>query len=137
MRAQLYSACATLKVGMDILFQEEGITLKHLLGHGGFFKTPKVGQKIMAAAMNTPVAVMETAGEGGAWGAALLAAYTLRKREGQSLEQYLEEEVFCGNQGSIVNPDKEDVASFETFMRAYRDGLAVERAATEMKKIGE
>jgi sugar (pentulose or hexulose) kinase len=137
MRAQLYSACATLKVGMDILFQEEGITLKHLLGHGGFFKTPKVGQKIMAAAMNTPVAVMETAGEGGAWGAALLAAYTLRKRENQSLEEYLEEDVFCGNQGSTVAPDREDVEGFETFMKAYRAGLDVERAAANTEKIGE
>jgi sugar (pentulose or hexulose) kinase len=131
MRAQLYSACATLKIGMDILFREEEITLKYLFGHGGFFKTPLVGQKIMAAALNTPIAVMETAGEGGAWGAALLAAYTMNKSKEQTLEQYLEEQVFCGDKGTIREPEEEDTAGFEAFMEKYRQGLAVEQCAAD------
>lgn len=132
MRAQLYSACATLKMGMDILFQQEHIQLKYLFGHGGFFKTPEVGQRIMAAAMNTPVAVMETAGEGGAWGCALLAAYMHYRADGQSLENYLEQEVFQGKTGTVRKPEEEEVKGFHAFMDRYLEGLAVQRAAVEL-----
>src|SRR5205085_11404619 len=79
MRVHLFSSLGALRMGMDILFEQEQVKLDRLLGHGGFFKTTGVGQKIMAAAMNVPVSVMETAGEGGAWGCALLASYMLRK----------------------------------------------------------
>lgn len=131
MRAQLYSACATLKIGMDILFEQEHVELDRLLGHGGFFKTPLVGQRIMAAAMNTPVAVMETAGEGGAWGCALLAAYMQRREAAQTLESYLDEQVFRGNSGTVVQPEPADVQGFRAFMQRYRSGLAVQQAAVD------
>ena len=129
MRAQLYSACATLKMGMDILLEQEQVRLDCLNCHGGFFKTPLVGQKIMSAAMNTQTAVMETAGEGGAWGCALLAAYLYEKQEGQSLEEYLDRTVFCGNQGERIEPDTEDVQGFGQFMERYTAGLEVQRSA--------
>lgn len=131
MRAQLYSACATLKIGMDILFEQEHVELDRLLGHGGFFKTPLVGQRIMAAAMNTPVAVMETAGEGGAWGCALLAAYMQRHEAAQTLESYLDEQVFRGNSGTVVQPEPADVQGFHAFMQRYQSGLAVQQAAVD------
>ena len=132
MRAQLYSACATLKIGMDILLEQEHVKLNRLLGHGGFFKTPLVGQRIMAAAMKTPVAVMETAGEGGAWGCALLAAYMQHHQEGQTLEDYLDAEVFLGNSGQVIQPDPKDVQGFDAFMKRYVDGLAVQRTAVDV-----
>ncbi|MDO4174779.1 MAG: FGGY-family carbohydrate kinase [Eubacteriales bacterium] len=132
MRAQLYSACATLKIGMDILFEQEHVELDRLLGHGGFFKTPLVGQRIMAAAMDTPVAVMETAGEGGAWGCALLAAYMQRHEAAQTLEDYLDAQVFHGNNGTVIQPEPVDVQGFQTFMKRYQSGLAVQRAAVDV-----
>ena len=98
MRVHLFSALATLKIGMDILFEEEHVKIDKLLGHGGFFKTEEVGQKIMAAAMNVSVSVMETSGEGGAWGIALLASYMLRKKESETLEAYLSNKVFAARQ---------------------------------------
>lgn len=131
MRAQLYSACATLKIGMDILLEQEQVRLDCLNCHGGFFKTPLVGQKIMSAAMNTQTAVMETAGEGGAWGCALLAAYLYERSDGQSLEEYLEQKVFCGNQGSRVEPEEKDVQGFQQFMDRYTAGLMVQRSAVD------
>ena len=97
MRTHLFSALGALKIGMDILFEEEQVKIDKVLGHGGFFKTEEVGQKMMAAAMNVPVSVMETAGEGGAWGIALLAAYMLRKEEKESLEAYLSDKVFAAD----------------------------------------
>jgi sugar (pentulose or hexulose) kinase len=130
MRAQLYSALATLKLGMDILAQEN-VTVDRLLGHGGFFKTPAAGQQIMAAAAGAPVSVMETAGEGGPWGMALLCEYMLRRDEGQSLEDYLEARVFAGQRAVTVSPRAEDAAGFEKFMQAYTRALAVEKAAAE------
>lgn len=129
MRAHLYSSLATLKAGLDLMFKEEGVKVDEMLGHGGLFKTKGVGQRIAAAAMNTPVSVMETAGEGGAWGIALLAAYMNDKKEGQSLGDYLNQQIFAGQKGSKIEPDAEDVAGFERFMEKYMAGLAVERAA--------
>lgn len=131
MRVHLFTALGALKVGMDILFKEEHVQADKILGHGGLFKTKGVGQRIMAAAMNTPVSVMETAGEGGAWGIALLASYMKNKEEGETLDAYLEQKVFAGNEGSCMEPDAEDVAGFETFIERYKKGLAIERAAVD------
>ena len=130
MRAQLLSALATLKIGLDILAGEQ-VAVDRLLGHGGFFKTPKVGQSILAAAAGAPVSVMETAGEGGPWGMALLAAYRVEKKDGQSLEDYLEQNVFAGAQVSTLAPEQADVDGFEAFMARYRKGLAIERSAVD------
>ncbi len=130
-RTQLFSALATLKIGMDILFQKEHVALDQLLGHGGLFKTKEVGQRLMAAAVNAPVSVMETAGEGGAWGIALLAAYLVRKAPGQTLEEYLNQKVFAGSKGERIEPHAEDVKGFSDFMTRYAKGLAIERAAVD------
>ena len=128
MAAQLYSAVAALKLGMDILAREH-VAVDRLLGHGGYFKTPEVGQRIMAAAMGAPVSVMETAGEGGPWGMALLAAYAVCKQPGQTLEGYLDQEIFAGQKSVTLAPDPEDVAGFEAFMARFKPALAVEQAA--------
>ena len=131
MRTHLFSSLGALKIGMDILFEQENVQLDQLLGHGGFFKTKDVGQKMMAAAMNVPVSVMETAGEGGAWGIALLASYRLRKAEHESLDSYLSDRVFAGQQGSTIAPDPTDVDGFALFMERYKKGLVIERAAVD------
>ena len=129
MRTHLYAALGALKIGMDILVKEEHIQIDKILGHGGLFKTPGVGQRIMAAAMQAPVSVMETAGEGGAWGIALLAAYEVGKAEGETLEDYLDNKVFAGNEGSKMEPVPEDVAGFEKFIEQFKQGLSVEQEA--------
>lgn len=129
MRTQLYSTMATLRLGMDILFDKENVKIEKLLGHGGLFKTPVVGQKLMAGAMNVPVSVMETAGEGGAWGIALLSAYMSNKAIDESLEEYLDNKVFADNAGSTIEPDKADVDGFNAFMKNYKAAIAVEKAA--------
>jgi sugar (pentulose or hexulose) kinase len=131
MRTILFSTMGTLKIGMDILTQKEQVRLDRLLGHGGLFKTRGTGQRLTAAALNVPVAVMDFAGEGGAWGIALLAAYMLRKGENETLESYLAKEVFTGNAGTQVDPDRKDAESFELFMKRYTEGLHIERAAVE------
>ena len=129
MRTHLYAALGALKIGMDILVKEEHIQIDKILGHGGLFKTPGVGQRIMAAAMQAPVSVMETAGEGGAWGIALLAAYEVGKAEGEMLEDYLDNKVFAGNEGSKMEPVPEDVDGFEKFIEQFKQGLSVEQEA--------
>ena len=129
MRVHLFSALGTLKIGMDILFEEEQVKIEKVLGHGGFFKTEIVGQKIMAAAMNVPVSVMETAGEGGAWGIALLASYMFRKGENETLEAYLSNKVFAGANSTTIAPDQRDVDGFVAFMERYKEGIAIEKAA--------
>lgn len=134
MRTHLYTSLGALKTGLDILFKEEDVKLDVLLGHGGLFKTKGVGQKVMAAAAGVPVSVMETAGEGGAWGIALLAAYMLHKEEGETLSEYLADKVFAGQAGNLVEPDAGDAAGFEAFMKRYRAGLPIERAAVEALK---
>jgi sugar (pentulose or hexulose) kinase len=134
MRVHLFSALGALKIGLDILFEQEKVELDKVLGHGGFFKTEEVGQRIMAAAVNVPVSVMETAGEGGAWGIALLAAYLHRKDEGESLEAYLSERVFAGETSTTLAPDPEDVAGFTAFMARYKKGLLIERTAVTALK---
>ena len=130
-RAQLYSTMATLKIGMDIL-AAEGVAIDSLTGHGGLFKTPVVGQKYMAAACNAPVTCMDTAGEGGPYGMALLAAYRIWKSGSETLEDYLNTRVFAGVSGSTVQPDEETVDGFNAYMERYRALLDVERIAVKM-----
>lgn len=134
MRTHLYTSLGAIKIGNDLLIQEEGVKVDVIFAHGGLFKTEKVGQKILAAALNTPVSVMKTAGEGGAWGIAVLAAYMLWKKDKETLTQYLEEKVFADAQSITVSPDSEDVKGYELFMERYKNGLAVERAAIEKVK---
>lgn len=131
MRMHLFSALGALKIGLDILFEQEQVKIDQVLGHGGFFKTKEVGQTIMAAAMNVPVSVMETAGEGGAWGIALLAAYMLYKAEHEPLEVYLSRKVFAGENCTTIAPDLRDVVGFTAFMERYKKGLVIERAAVD------
>ena len=130
-RATLYSTMSTLKIGMDIL-AEEKVAIDSLTGHGGLFKTPVVGQKYMAAACNAPVTCMETAGEGGPYGMALLAAYMLNKAEGETLEAYLNAHVFADAKGSTMQPDQADVNGFNAYIRRYKALLEVERKAVEL-----
>ena len=130
-RATLYSTMSTLKIGMDIL-AEEKVAIDSLTGHGGLFKTPVVGQKYMAAACNAPVTCMETAGEGGPYGMALLAAYMLNKAEGETLEAYLNAHVFADAKGSTMQPDQADVDGFNAYIRRYKALLEVERKAVEL-----
>lgn len=131
MRTQLYATLGTLKYGMDILFLKENIALDKISGHGGLYKTAGVGQRITAAAINTPVTVMKTAGEGGPWGMAILAAYMANKSDGEVLGDYLNNKVFAKSESSTVEPDANDVAGFESFMKRYIAGLAAEKAAVE------
>lgn len=130
-RAHLFTSLGALKTGLDILLKEEQVKIDRIFGHGGFFKTKGVGQKILAAAMDAPVSVMETAGEGGAWGIALLASYMVHKEENETLAKYLENRVFGGEAGVCVEPDKKDVDGFNQFMEHYKAGLSIERAAVE------
>jgi sugar (pentulose or hexulose) kinase len=132
MRVNLFSALGALKIGMDILFEQEQVKIDQVLGHGGFFKTEQVGQKFMAAAMNVPVSVMETAAEGGAWGIALLAAYMLHKAENEPLEAYLSNKVFAGERVTTIAPDQADVDGFAVFMERYEKGLIIERTAVDV-----
>lgn len=127
-RATLYAAMATLKIDMDILLRDEGVRLDRLLGHGGLFKVPVVGQRLLAGALGVPVSVMQTAGEGGPWGMALLAAYLAEKRQGQTLESWLDG-VFAAGSGSTLPPDPADAAGFEAFLTDYHRALPVEQAA--------
>lgn len=129
-RAQLYATMATLKIGMDIL-AGEGVAIDSLTGHGGLFKTPVVGQSYMAAACNAPVTCMDTAGEGGPYGMALLASYMLNKVGGESLEDYLGQKVFSGASGSTIQPDPAVVEGFNTYIQRYKALLDVEKTAVE------
>ena len=130
-RASLYSTMSTLKIGMDIL-AKENVTIDSLTGHGGLFKTPVVGQKYLAAACSAPVTCMETAGEGGPYGMALLAAFMSNKTEGESLEDYLNTHVFANAKGNTLAPDPADVESFNQYIQSYKALLEVERKAAEM-----
>ncbi|NDL68356.1 xylulokinase [Anaerotalea alkaliphila] len=131
MRVHLYTSLGAMKIGLDILLKEEGVRVDEILGHGGLFKTKGVGQRFMAAAANTPVSVMETAGEGGAWGIALLASYMVNREAGETLEAYLKHKVFAGQEGVRMEPDPKDVEGFEVFHQRYKKGLPIERAAVD------
>ncbi|MBQ9645632.1 MAG: ATPase, partial [Prevotella sp.] len=135
MRAQLYGAIGVLKVGNDILLKQEHVRVDRITGHGGYFKTPGVGQRMLAAALSSPISVMETAGEGGAWGIALLAAYLVyNKAKACPLPEYLDEVVFVGNTGTSVAPTPADVEGFNRYIEAYRQCLPIEKQAVESKK---
>lgn len=127
-KTQLLSALCTLRIGMDILYRE-GVTMYAIAGHGGYFKTRQTGTKFMAAALNTPVKIMETAGEGGPWGMALLAAYMLNKKEGQSLADYLDSIVFADTKTEEILPSESDVEEFNHFLARYKNCLDLEKAA--------
>lgn len=133
MRSHLYSAVATLKIGMDILLKEEHVAVDSLMGHGGFFKTPVVGQRVMAAGMNAPITVMDTASEGGAWGIAILAAFMKEKKDGETLVSYLNDKIFAGQTGTTLKPEPEDVKGFEAFLEEYKKLLPAEKAAVAAK----
>ena len=134
MRANLYASVAVLKIGNDVLFKDEKVQVDRITGHGGLFKTKGVGQRILAAAINSPISVMETAGEGGAWGIALLAGYLVNNEEKLSLADYLDKKVFAGNTGVEIAPTAEDVAGFDAYIETYKAGLAIEQAAVANKK---
>ena len=134
MRTNLYASVAVLKIGNDILFNDEHVKVDRITGHGGLFKTRGVGQRILAAAINSPISVMETAGEGGAWGIALLAAYLVNNSKQLSLADYLDEAVFAGNTGVEIAPTSEDVAGFDTYIESYKACLPVEATAVKLKK---
>lgn len=129
MRSQIYSAMAALKIGMEIL-EKENVRIDTLMGHGGLFKTEVVGQRLMAGALNTPVAVMETAGEGGAWGIAILAKYTADNTS-QALEDYLDSKVFSKYKSSVIEPQEHDAEGFADYMKLYKKAIAVEKSAVE------
>ena len=131
MRVNLFTSLGALKVGFDILLKNEDVKIDKIYGHGGLFKTKGVGQGILAAALNSPVSVMETAGEGGAWGIALLASYMVNKADGETLDQFLADKVFGGSAGSEMQPNPADVEGFDAFIERYKAGLPIERAAVE------
>jgi len=131
MRTHIYSALATLKLGMDILVKKENVTVDQLLGHGGFFKTEHVGQQLMADALTIPVSVMSSAGEGGPWGMALLASYLINKEEDQKLEDFLTKEVFSKEKASSVQPTEKGMDNFKNFLERYVEMLLVEKAAVK------
>ena len=133
MRSHLYASVGVLKIGNDILFNEEKIKVDRITGHGGLFKTKGVGQRILAAAINSPISVMETAGEGGAWGIALLGSYLVNNEKKQSLADFLDEKVFVGDAGIEVSPTAENVAGFNTYIENYKAGLPIEEAAVKFK----
>lgn len=130
MRAHLDSAMATLSIGLEIL-KEEGVSIDRMYGHGGLFRTKGVGQRLMAAAIGAPVSVMETAGEGGAWGVALLAKFRAEKEKGETLETFLENKIFAGKTGIAVAPNEEDEKGFKKFIEQYKSALKIESAAVE------
>ena len=129
MKVHLYTSLGAVKMGMDILLKDEGVKLDRIMGHGGLFKTPGVAQRYLAAAVNTPVTVMETASEGGAWGIALLAAYLADGKKDGLLEEYLDKRVFSSLAGDAMEPDPAEVEGFECFTKHYIAGLEAEKAA--------
>lgn len=134
MRVQLYAAIGVLKIGNDILFKEEQVKVDRITGHGGYFKTKGVGQRMLAAALGSPISVMETAGEGGAWGIALLASYMVHHTPQQTLADFLDTQVFAGNAGVEVSPTVEDIEGFNAYIENYKRALPVEEAAVKFKK---
>ncbi len=133
-RVHLYGAIGVLKIGNDILLKEEKIKIDRITGHGGLFRTKGVGQRVLAAALNSPISVMETAGEGGAWGIALLAAYVVNNAENLNLADFLDKKVFAGNTGTEIAPTAEDVEGFNAYIETYKAGLEIEKAAVAAKK---
>lgn len=133
MRTHLYASVGVLKIGNDILFNEEKIKVDRITGHGGLFRTKGVGQRVLAAAINSPISVMETAGEGGAWGIALLGSYLVNNEKKHPLADFLDDSVFAGDAGVEVSPTPEDVSGFNTYIESYKAGLPIEKAAVKFK----
>jgi sugar (pentulose or hexulose) kinase len=129
-RAMLYASLCSLRTGLNILTEEEGVVIEEIRGHGGFFKGGDTGQRMMAAALNVPVSIPATAGEGGAWGMAVLAAYMLSADAKQSLPDYLDERI-AKSIGKPVKPDPRDVQGFTEFFARHKKGLAIEREAVK------
>ena len=127
MRAQLFGAFSPVKIGMDVMTKDEHVQVDSLVGHGGIFTTPKVAQKILAAAFDTPIKVMATAAEGGAWGMAVLGDYLWHADE--DLADYLDNRVFADAESVTETPDEKDVEGFEDFFARFRAGLPIEHAA--------
>jgi sugar (pentulose or hexulose) kinase len=134
MRANLYASVAALKAGNDILLKDEGVKVDKITAHGGLFRTKGVGQRVLAAALNSPISVMKTAGEGGAWGIALLAAYLVNNSEKLPLDEYLDKKVFNGEKGEEVTPSPAEVEGFNKYIANYMSCLPVEKAAVDCKK---
>ncbi|MDE6173780.1 MAG: ATPase, partial [Bacteroides sp.] len=134
MRTHLYASVGVLKIGNDILFKEEKVKVDRITGHGGLFKTKNVGQRVLAAALNSPISVMETAGEGGAWGIALLGSYLVNNKKNQPLDVFLDEQVFGGDAGIEISPTAEEVEGFNAYIENYKAALPVEEAAMKFKK---
>ncbi len=134
MRSHLFGAVSVLKIGNDILFNDEKIKVDRITGHGGLFKTKGVGQRVLAAALNSPISVMETAGEGGAWGMALLAGYLVNNADDRTLSDYLDTAVFGGNVGNSISPTAEEVEGFNRYIKSYIACLPVEQSAVDCKK---
>ena len=134
MRTHLYASVGVLKIGNDILFKEEKVKVDRITGHGGLFKTKNVGQRVLAAALNSPISVMETAGEGGAWGIALLGSFLVNNEKKQPLDAFLDEQVFGGDAGVEIAPTAEDVAGFNAYIENYKAALPIEEAAVRFKK---
>ncbi len=134
MRANLYASVGVLKIGNDILFNEEKIKVDKIMGHGGLFKTKGVGQRILAAAINSPISVMETAGEGGAWGIALLGSYMVNNPKGLPLADFLDEIVFAGQSGEEIIPTADDVRGFNKYIENYKKCLPIEETAVQVKR---
>lgn len=132
MRTLLYSSLSTLKIGTDILFKREGVKIDKICAHGGLFKTEGVGQRFLAAALNVPITVLDTAGEGGAWGMAVLASYMKNRGEKQCLEDYMDSSVFKKDDGKTMEPDKGDVEEFDKFIEQYKKCFAVETMAIKL-----
>ena len=132
MRVHLYTSLGAVKLGLDILMEDEKVKVERIMGHGGFFKTKGVGQRYLAAAVNAPVTVMDTASEGGAWGIALLAAYLADKRPGERLEDYLNNRIFKELSGETIMPDEKDTEGFGLFMERYKAGLEIEKSAIDV-----
>lgn len=131
MRTHIYSSFATVKIGLDLLFDEQNIKVDRLLGHGGLFKIEKIAQQMLASALDTPVEVTNTAGEGGAWGMAILAEYAAHKEENQSLEDYLNTKIFVDTESIVCYPDEEERKGFNKFFERYKRALKVEDLAVE------
>lgn len=134
MRTNLYTAFGAMKIGCDILLKDEQVRVDRITGHGGLFKTKGVAQGILAAALNAPVTVMATAGEGGAWGIAVLADYLVSRNGDEKLEEFLDRRIFAGQEGTTMEPDPADTEGYEKFMEHYRAGIAVEKTAIDSLK---
>ena len=134
MKVHLYTSLGAVKMGLDILLEDEKVKVDRIMGHGGFFKTRGVGQRYLAAAVNAPVTVMDTASEGGAWGIALLAAYLADKKDGEKLEDFLDNRIFKELSGETIEPAKEEIDGFDAFMDHYKAGLEIEKSAIEHMK---